>query len=432
MHTTSSENKDTEELQESNLPLRTQSKQMMRALVLLCGCVALLMTGFGLIVPVFPQRLQSLGLGAETLALMEGAFGLGMFLFGIPLGSLADRIGRKPIVLLSLAGFIVTNLVLAIVNIPLVFILIRFVEGVLVSGLMPASTAMVGDSVPVERQGRWIGFITTAQATGIALGPGIGGFLYQSWGFYSPFLISAGLALIASLLALVVLPETLPAHVREKAKQRKINKQLKECIAMDDAPSIPTLLWLFAPLLLIDFDMAFVYPFALPQYPFFFEKVLKYNAAQYGMILSMYGLALAVFPMILGHLSEIMPKKRLIILGSLSLTALNAGMLFLHQYVLLIVTAIITGMGSALLLPAMGTIYLAATTEQNRSQMMGIRGSALSLGMLLAPLTQAVVAPWITPQITFAISIGLTLVMVLLALVVLKNPQPEEASKVAI
>src|SRR6266481_8129700 len=112
-------------------PPVTLSKRITMALAFLCGCMALLMTGFGIIVPVFPQRLEALGLGAETLALMEGAFGLGMFLFSTPLGTLADRIGRKPILFISLAGFIVTNLLLAFVNVPLLFIPIRFVEGML-------------------------------------------------------------------------------------------------------------------------------------------------------------------------------------------------------------------------------------------------------------------------------------------------------------
>src|SRR5262249_54872155 len=150
------------------------------------ACIALLMTGFGMIVPVFPQRLAALGRGAGTLALMEGAFALGMGLFSTPIATLADRIGRKPIVLLSLAGFIVTNLELAAINLALVFILIRFVEGVSISGLMPAALATVGDSVPRAQQGRWIGLISAAQAAGFALGPAIGGFLCQAWGLSSP------------------------------------------------------------------------------------------------------------------------------------------------------------------------------------------------------------------------------------------------------
>src|SRR5947209_8658682 len=110
-----------------------ESRSVTGALVFLIGCVTLLMTGFAVIIPVFPQRLQALGLGSETLALMEGAFGLGMFLFSAPMGAWSGRIGRKPILFISLAGFIVTNLLLAFVNVPLMFIPIRFVEGMLLS-----------------------------------------------------------------------------------------------------------------------------------------------------------------------------------------------------------------------------------------------------------------------------------------------------------
>ena len=99
-----------------------QSRSTTAALVFLIGCVTLMMTGFAVILPVFPQRLQALGLGPEMLALMEGAFGLGMFLFSTPMGTWSGRIGRKPILFISLAGFIVTNLLLAFINVPMMFI----------------------------------------------------------------------------------------------------------------------------------------------------------------------------------------------------------------------------------------------------------------------------------------------------------------------
>src|SRR5579884_203778 len=108
MHNMQSDKEEMVERNTHTAPIK-QSRQMTTALILLAGCIAILMTGFGIIVPVYPQRLEALGLGAETLALMEGGFGLGMFLFSTPMGTLADRIGRKPIVLFSLGGFIVTN-----------------------------------------------------------------------------------------------------------------------------------------------------------------------------------------------------------------------------------------------------------------------------------------------------------------------------------
>ena len=58
---------------------------------------------------------------------------------------------------------------------------------------------------------------------------------------------------------------------------------------------------------------------------------------------------------------------------------------------------------------ALGGIYLGATTDKNRGQVMGMRGSAISLAVMLGPLAQALVGPWITPQMTFAIGVVLSL-----------------------
>ena len=402
------------------------------ALAFLPASLALIMTGFGIIIPVFPQRLEALGLGAGTLALMEGAFGLGTFLFSTPMGVLANRYGRKPIVLFALFGFIASNLLLAYVNTAPLFIAIRFLEGTFVAGFMPASMAMVGDAIPLDKQGRWIGFMTTAQAGGIALGPAIGGVLYQSWGFRSPFLLSAGFALVAALLALALLPETLPEQVRLEELKRQANKRNGIKGRDSNAPKLTSLALLFAPLLLLDLGTMFVYPFSLPQYPFFFKDTLHYSPSQYGLIISAYGLAVALFPMLLGRLSDKGSKRLLVTVGALLGAALNLGMLWLRQYELLIVTAAITGIGSALLMPALGTVYLNATSDQNRSQIMGIRSTAISLALLIAPLTQAIAAPWITPQITFAIAGGLSIAMALFAIYAIgtvrqQAPQDENA-----
>ena len=296
------------------------SRSITITLMFLMGCVTLMMTGFAVIIPVFPQRLQALGLGPETLALMEGAFGLGMFLFSTPMGTWSGRIGRKPILFISLAGFIVTNLLLAFVNVPLLFVPIRFVEGMLLSGLIPVAMSMVGDTVPLSKQGRWIGFLTTAQAVGFALGPGLGGFLSQTLGFTSPFLLSAGIALAASLLAIFLVPETLPEHVRVEARLQQARRGAKA--QKPEELRISRLIWLVAPFLIIDFGMIFTYPFVFPQFPFFFEKVLHYSTTQYGMLFSVHGMALAIFPLLLGRLSETMPKKPLIVIGSLLFSAL--------------------------------------------------------------------------------------------------------------
>ncbi len=395
------------------------------ALFILPASLALIMTGFGIIIPVFPQRLQALGLGAETLALMEGAFGLGTFLFSTPMGVMANRFGRKPLILFALIGFVLTNLTLALVNAPLLFVLVRFLEGMFVAGFFPAAMSMVGDAVPFDRQGRWMGWITTAQASGIALGPAIGGILYQSWGFYSPFFLSSGFALIAAVLAFFLLPETLPEQVKIQALKEREAKRSGVKRQSGSASPLWALVWLYAALLFIDFGSMFIYPFSLPQYPFFFAKVLHYGTAQYGLIISAYGLSLAVFPSLLGRIIDLLPKKTLVIVGSLLSTALNLAMLLSHQYLILIVASLLTGLGSALLMPALGTIYLNASTDENRSQLMGIRSTAISMALLVAPLAQAIAGPWISPQITFGIAAGISIAMTVFVIVALKDGQRE-------
>ena len=397
----------------------TPSRSITLTLSFLVGCVTLIMTGFAIILPVFPQRLHALGLGAETLALMEGAFGLGMFLFSTPMGTLAGRIGRKPILLLALAGYILTNLLLVVVNTPVLFVLIRFMEGTFISGLIPASMAMVGDTVAPEKQGRWIGWLTTAQATGIALGPAIGGSLAGSLGVTAPFLLSATIAFVASVLALFLIPETLSRH---KLGASSLPDGKEAIIAPQKRMRLSGLILLFAPFLLIDFGLIFTYPFVFPQYPFFFEKVLHYSTAQYGLILSVFGLALAIGPLVLGPLSERWAHKPLIVLGSLLFGALNAIMFLAPLYLLLLVGAALSGLGCALAGPALGGVYLRATTEQNRGQVMGLRGSAISAAVMLGPLTQALVSPWIPPQTTFAIGVAFSLAMVFISFFLLKQP----------
>jgi MFS transporter, DHA1 family, multidrug resistance protein len=403
-------------------PAATKTRSVTAALAFLIGCVTLMMTGFAVIIPVFPQRLQALGLGSETLALMEGAFGLGMFLFSTPMGAWSGRIGRKPILFISLAGYIVTNLLLAFVNAPMFFIPIRFVEGALLSGLVPVAMSMVGDTIPLEKQGRWIGFLTTAQAVGFALGPGLGGFLAQSFGATSPFLLSAGIALAASLLAIFMVPETLRASHAAGTQSASDTTSAQPPQKL----RLGRLILLMAPFLVIDFGMIFTYPFVFPQYPFFLEKVQHFSAAQFGLLFSAYGMALAVFPLVTGRLSEKAPKKPLIVMGSLLFSALNLFMFAAPVYPLLIAGAALAGLGSAFVEPAMGSIYLGATTDETRGRVMGLRGSAISLAVMLGPLAQAVAGLWITAQTTFAIGVALSLGMALVAFLLLKQPgQPK-------
>ena len=96
-------------------------------------------------------------------------------------------------------------------------------------------------------------------------------------------------------------------------------------------------------------------------------------------------------------------------------------MIFLRPFGLLFLGALVTGIGGALVSPALSAAYLDIAAPEHSSQVMGIRGASASLGGVLGPLLVAVVSLWIAPQGIFAIAGGVTLGAVVLALLVLKG-----------
>ncbi|MGD9374775.1 MAG: MFS transporter, partial [Anaerolineae bacterium] len=117
-------------------------------ILLLAGSVALMMTGLGIIIPIFARRFEELGGGVQALGLMIMAFALAQLLAAPLLGSLADRYGRRPFVLLSLAAFAVDNVGFLLASSVTAFIVVRALEGALTAGLYPAAMGIVADVAP--------------------------------------------------------------------------------------------------------------------------------------------------------------------------------------------------------------------------------------------------------------------------------------------
>ncbi len=123
-------------------------------ILLLAASVVIVTIGFGIVMPVFARRLGELGSGVEALGLMTMSFALAAFLAAPLMGSLADRIGRRPLILGGLAAYVVVNLGFLFAPSPEIFMVIRAVEGALTAGLMPASMGVVADIIPESKRSR--------------------------------------------------------------------------------------------------------------------------------------------------------------------------------------------------------------------------------------------------------------------------------------
>jgi MFS family permease len=185
--------------------------------------------------------------------------------------------------------------------------------------------------------------------------------------------------------------------------------------------SLPRPLYLFATLLALDFIATFGFAFIEPQMFFYMYNQLLLTPTQLGIIVGGYSLAMLVGQAGLGSLSDRYGRKPLIVLGALLNFTLYPGLIFLTQFGFIFIDAVIAGLGSALIYPALSAAYLDITEPEHRSQVMGIKGSVGALGGVAGPMLVAVVSLWTTPKGIFAISGGVTLLAVILAVVILKG-----------
>jgi multidrug resistance protein len=399
-------------------------RRVRNIILLLAASVALMMTGFAIIMPIFARRFGELGGGVQALGLMIMAFALAQFVAAPFMGSLADRFGRRPIVLLSLGAFAVSNIGFLLASSTTAFIVIRALEGALTAGLFPAAMGVVADIAPEEERGRWIGIVMGSYGAGFILGPIVGGVLYDGWGFAAPFITSAVMAAIAFIAAAILVPETrtLDKRKREMLEQRR---ETEMALAPEESlwASLPRPFTVFGTLLLIDFMMYFAWAFVEPQLVFYLYDDLGWTTVQFGVVVALYGLALVVGQVTLGQLSDRFDRKLIILVGTLLHATFYLGLALASWFPAVLFVSVLAGVGEALVLPAVSAFVLDITADQHRSRVMGIKESAASLGGAAGPLLVVGASALTTPQGIFIISVVLLVVTAGLALVTLKAPR---------
>jgi multidrug resistance protein len=395
------------------MPARTTDSK--RIVWLLTGSLALMMTGYGIVFPVFARRLTELGAGVEALGLMSVAFAVGQLVAAPPMGALADRIGRRPLILLALVSVILGNIAYLLADSVTMFVVSRFMVGFLSAGLLPAAMAIVGDIVPADQRARWSGTLMGGYGVGFIFGPTLGGVLYDSSGFAMPFLVSAAMGVIGVVLALLWLPETRPAQPTQP-KMRAARPAISGIRSLAKLP-LATL----GTLLVIDFLSVFLFAFVEPQLAFYLYDGLGFSTTSFGLIVGAYGLALVIGQAALGRAADRFGRRLPIAAGLLLLTSFYGGLVVLTQLPPLILATLVAGIGGALVGPSLSAAYLDITPEAQRSTVMGVKGSASALGGVAGPLLVAVASAFLVPQAIFGVSAALAVIGALTALLVLRD-----------
>ncbi len=175
-------------------------------LLILSFTLVVVMLGYGIVMPIIPFYVEKLGAGGRELGLLVAISAL-MQLFFAPLwGSLSDRIGRKPVLLVGVLGYGLTMLLFGLSTHLWTLFVARALNGVLSSATLPTAMAYVGDNTDEKQRAGGMGQLGAAMGAGVVLGPGLGGVL-ASVSLATPFLVAAGLCLVSLLLVALLLPE---------------------------------------------------------------------------------------------------------------------------------------------------------------------------------------------------------------------------------
>ena len=337
--------------------------------------------GIGLIIPVMPSLIRevdggTLGEAAIWGGILTSIFAVMQFACAPLLGSLSDRFGRRPVILVSLAVMAADYVVMALAGTIWLLLAGRIVAGV-ASATGPVGYAFIADiSKPEEKAARF-GLIGAAFGIGFVLGPLIGGALGEL-GTRAPFYAAAGLAAFNFALGYFVLPETVTDAKRRRFQWSRANP-FGSFAALNRMPGVGRLVLMF-----------FLYQVAFMVYPavwaYFTEARFGWDPAMIGLSLASFGVAMAI---VQGGLIRLILKRfgdrATVTFGiAFNACAFLALALVSNGTVAMILTPM-TALG-AVVTPALQGMLSRRIPDDSQGELQGVLTSATSLALIISPL----------------------------------------------
>ncbi|MBK7159560.1 MAG: MFS transporter [Ignavibacteria bacterium] len=346
--------------------------------------------GFGIIIPLLPSfSVNVLHINEFTIGLIAGIYSLMQFLFTPVWGYLSDRYGRKPILVMSLIGSVVSNLLLAFVFSGIILsasilILARAFAGIFAANIS-AAQAVISDVTSHEERTKGIGMISAAFALGFVFGPSIGGVLSQNFGYSFPVYISAALSLIAALLCIFIFKETLSKEIQLKNRlsKRKYNPfNLRIFLTALSNKS-------YGKYMIIFFVAVFSFSNIFGTFQLFAERKegLNMNQAEIGYIFSFMGVMGALVQIfLLKIINKKIGEENTLILGSF-IAIFGLGLIgFSTNLIFLLFVIVILSVGNGLNNTVSISMLSQSVGKEEQGTILGINQSLGSLARFLGPV----------------------------------------------
>jgi MFS transporter, DHA1 family, tetracycline resistance protein len=332
--------------------------------------------GFGIVIPILPYYAQAYGANAWQLGWLMAIFSLMQFLVSPLWGRLSDRIGRKPVLLISLLGTCLSMVFLGFAR-SLVWLFIGRAFAGIGSANISTAYAYITDVTTEENRAKGMGIVGAAFGLGFIFGPAIGGLL-SPYGYDVPMFAGAGLAAINLFFAWRFLKEP-PLTAEARSGNRVKRFDLKNITLTLSDPRTRIAIGIF-----------FLVTFAIAQMEttfaiYMFQK-FGLHARSAGMLLALSGLIMAAMQGgLIGRLAKKFGEKTLILAGLLITALALLGFASSGTLAGIVVSLSILSIGHGALHPSLSSLASLGASPSRRGATMGVFQSAGSLARVLGP-----------------------------------------------
>lgn len=334
------------------------------------------MLGLGIIAPLMPIYARSLGASGIWLGIIFSGYSLSRAIFMPIIGKLSDKRGRKKFITSGLLLYSVISLFYLLAGEVYYLTTVRLFHGLASAMVIPVAMAYIGEIAEKGKEGRYMGTFNMALLLGMGSGPFLGGILNESFGIGSVFYAMAGLTAIAFLITLIFLPDMRYSGTRKMGNPISFREIIKNNVMKG------LLLYRVITAMGRGGIMAFL--------PIFASRI-DITSSQVGIIISFHIFLIALLQNPFGRLADRHNKFFLVLIGSgVGALALLLTPIARNFWQLFFISSIM-GFGGATSMPSAVAITVEVGQRLGMGVSMGLFNTAMSVGMIAAPLISGVV-----------------------------------------
>jgi DHA1 family tetracycline resistance protein-like MFS transporter len=340
--------------------------------------------GFGIVIPILPFMAPQLGADKMDIAFLIVIYAVCAGFCGPFWGRLSDRLGRKPVMLMCLAGAAISYLLLGFSTELWMIFGARAFAGMM-AGNYGVVSAMIADSTTPANRARGMGMLGAAFGLGLVVGPVLGGLLAgPDNSFALPCMVAGGMSILAMIAAQLFLSETLTEERRSFNREHQRTAPPQTVFAMLRETHNTLMVAQFAVHTTCMSSVTYLFPLWV-------GDNLGWGARETGMVFGVQGLIMAVLQGVLvGPLASRFGELPFLRTGLCVMIGGFVLAVFADGARMMVISSIVAVTGATFCMPILNTIATLRTPQQYRGRMMGTTSSAASWGRVSGPLVAGV------------------------------------------